>query len=154
MSQQDWEQGFVQKHYAKLISILVERLGKEQVRDILRQLGVFCSSQHDDIIRKYQRDFPGWCAYIKQSPSGDNITYDGNTQTIIMASDERSDCFCPLLSVSQGAPEVACNCSLGWHQHAWRTLLGKEVRVQLKESVLRGGKRCTFEIKVDGGLAP
>jgi hypothetical protein len=40
------------------------------------------------------------------------------------------------------------NCSLGWQQHTWETLLQKKVSVDLKESVLRGGKRCVFEIHV------
>jgi hypothetical protein len=37
---------------------------------------------------------------------------------------------------------------LGWQQHTWETLLQKKVTVELKESVLRGGKRCIFEIRV------
>jgi hypothetical protein len=32
--------------------------------------------------------------------------------------------------------------------HTWETLLQKKVSVDLKESVLRGGKRCVFEIHV------
>ena len=65
-----------------------------------------------------------------------------------MSSPERTDCFCPLISVAQNTPPVACQCSLGWQQHTWETLLQKKVRVELKESVLRGGKRCVFEIRV------
>ena len=80
--------------------------------------------------------------------SGDNITYDWDKGVITMASDERTDCFCPLISRFNHTPKVACNCSLGWQKHTWETLLQKKVKVELKESVLRGGKRCVFEIHV------
>ena len=65
-----------------------------------------------------------------------------------MASEERTDCFCPLNSRFNHTPTVACNCSLGWQKHTWETLLQKKVKVELKESVLRGGKRCVFEIHI------
>jgi hypothetical protein len=65
-----------------------------------------------------------------------------------MASDERTDYFCPLNSREHHTPQVVCNCSLGWQKHTWETLLQKKVKVELKESVLRDGKRCVFEIHV------
>jgi hypothetical protein len=37
---------------------------------------------------------------------------------------------------------------LGWHQYAYETILGKKVTVKLKESIVRGGKRCVFEARV------
>jgi predicted ArsR family transcriptional regulator len=71
-----------------------------------------------------------------------------------VTSPERSDCFCPLISVAAKTPEVVCNCSLGWHSKTWETVTGKKVEVQLKESVLRGGKRCVFEVRVLKENAP
>jgi hypothetical protein len=63
-----------------------------------------------------------------------------------MASEERTTCFCPFYGAN--GPGIACNCSLGWQQHTWETFFRKKVTVDLKESVLRGGKRCVFEIHV------
>ena len=34
-------------------------------------------------------------------------------------------------------------------KQTFATVLGKKVSVELKESVLRGGKRCVFEVRVD-----
>jgi hypothetical protein len=53
-----------------------------------------------------------------------------------------------LISVEAGTPPVVCNCSLGWHKGTWETVTGRKVRVSLKESVLRGGKRCVFEVQL------
>jgi hypothetical protein len=84
--------------------------------------------------------------------SGDDITFDWEKGVITMASGERTDCFCPLISRLHQKSAVACNCSLGWQKHTWETLLQKQVSVELKESVLRGDKRCVFEIRVLGPL--
>jgi predicted hydrocarbon binding protein len=67
-----------------------------------------------------------------------------------MVSPERTECWCPLNCAK--TPNVVCNCSLGWQQHTWETLLQKKVKVELKESVLRGGKRCVFEIRVQNTI--
>ena len=152
MGQQDWKLDFVQRRVAKLLLILDQRFGTQVVTDILRQLGDLCASEADQTLITYCDNFPGYCTSVKQSASADNVTYNPTTKTIIMASDDRTDCFCPLMSLAHATPETACNCSLGWQKHTWRTLLQKEVGVELRESVLRGGKRCVFEIKTDGGI--
>jgi hypothetical protein len=147
MEQQDWKLAFVQKRYASLIRILVERLGEGQVREILAQLGSTCAADADRILEQYQGDVEGYRAYVRGTPSGDTVTRDPETGVITMTTDERADCFCPLVSVMHATPEAACSCSAGWQRHTWERLLGGPVQVECKESVLRGGKRCTFEIR-------
>jgi hypothetical protein len=153
MSNEDWKLHFVKQRYAKLLEILSRRMDEKILREVLSELGSYCAGLGDETIRKYRGDFDGFCAFIKQSASGDNVTYDRNKRFITMASEDRTECFCPLIDAASGTPEVACSCSLGWHRHTWRTLLEKNVHVELKESILRGGKRCVFEIKVDGAGA-
>ena len=123
-------------------------MDEKTLNETLFDLGTQCSSLDNGTLKKYRGDLEGYRKLIKQGVSGDTITYDWDKGVITMASDERTDCFCPLISRSTGTPKVACNCSLGWQQHTWETLLQKKVNVELKESVLRGGKRCVFEIHV------
>jgi len=120
----------------------------ETLNGTLFELGTFCSSLGDKTLKKFRGDLEGSRKLVKLGVSGDNISYDREKGVITMASEDRTDCFCPLISRFHRTPEVACNCSLGWQQHTWETLLQKKVRVELKESVLRGGKRCVFEIRV------
>jgi predicted ArsR family transcriptional regulator len=75
------------------------------------------------------------------------VTYDREKGVITVVGPERGDCFCPLIDCKY-TPKSACNCSLGWQQHVYETVLGKKVQVELKESVLRGGKRCVFVVRV------
>ena len=145
---EDWRLPFVRQRYARLLEILSRRMNADTLNDTLFELGAYCSALSDETKMKFRGNLEGYRQAIKQSTSGDNITYDWEKGVITMASDERTDCFCPLISCFNHTPQVACNCSLGWQQHTWETLLQKKVKVELKESVLRGGKRCVFEIRV------
>ena len=145
---EDWRLKFVKERYAKLLEILSSRMDEKTLNETLFELGAYCSGLSDESKKKFHGDLEGFRKAVKQSTSGDNITYDWDKGVITMASDERTDCFCPLNSRVHHTPEVVCNCSLGWQKHTWETLLQKKVKVELQESVLRGGKRCVFEIHV------
>jgi len=146
---EDWRLPFVKKRYARLLEILARRVDAEILNATLLELGTGCSAFGDNTLKKFRGDLEGYARAVKQSVSGDNIAFDWEKGVITMASDERTDCFCPLISRLHHTPALACQCSLGWQQHTWETLLQRNVRVELKESVLRGGKRCVFEIHVN-----
>jgi len=144
---EDWRLHFVKQRYARLLEILSRRMDEKTLHETLTELGAFCSGLGNETLAKFRGNPDGYRQMVKQSLSGDNITYDWEQGVITMSSDERTDCFCPLISRLAHTPTVACNCSLGWQKHTWETLLQKPVTVELKESVLRGGKRCTFVIR-------
>jgi len=149
---EDWRLPFVKRRYTKLWDILSERMDDATLNQTLRELGTYCSSLGDEWIKKHRGDFDAFCKSIKQSISADTVTYDPERNVIIMASPERTECFCPLFG--DNTSKVICNCSLGWQQHTSETFLQKKIKVELKESVIRGGKRCVFEISpedVKGG---
>jgi hypothetical protein len=151
-SAEAWRSKFVQRRYAKLIEILGGRMDEPALNEILRNLGNYCSGT-DNRLQKFRGDFDGYQKYLNQSPSGDQVTFDRKQGVITMTGPERNDCWCPLISLRTNTPKVACNCSLGWQQHTWETVLGKPVKVELVESVLHGGKRCIFKIHVLEQLA-
>lgn len=142
-----WRSRFVQRRYARLIEILAARMDEPALNEILRNLGNYCGST-DNKLQKFRGDFDGYRKYLNQSPSGDNVTYDRERGIVTVMGPERNDCWCPLISLRTRTPKVACNCSLGWHQRTWETIFGQPVKVELVESVLRGGKRCIFKIRV------
>jgi hypothetical protein len=145
---EDWRLRFVKQRYAKLLGILSSRMDEKALNETLFELGSYCSGLSDEWLKKSRGDLEGFRKAVKQGVSGDNITYDWDKGLITMASDERTDCFCPLNGRDHHTPEIVCNCSLGWQKHTWETLLQKKVKVELKESVLRGGKRCVFKIHI------
>lgn len=145
---EDWRLRFVRQRYARMLQILADRMDEKALNQTLLDMGSFCSSLWDQTVIQHRGDFDGFRKLIQQGSSGDDVAWDRQKGVITMTSPERSDCFCPLNSCHQNTPPVVCNCSLGWQQHTWETFLQKKVRVELKESVLRGGKRCVFEIHV------
>lgn len=143
--QEDWRLPFIQTRYAKLIDILADKVSTDDLSEILRQLGYNCSNDWP-LTKKYKGNIDG---YIQESQraSNENIVYDREKGVITVTGPIRSDCSCPLVNIKTTSPKV-CDCSLGWQQGTYETLLGKKVHVKFKESVLRGGQRCAFEIHI------
>jgi hypothetical protein len=144
---EDWRLRFVRQRYGKLIGILSGEMDQKALDRTLHELGAYCSST-DPRLMRYQGDLEGYCKHLKETASGDEVAVDRERNIITVTSPPRADCFCPWISVENRTPAVACNCSLGWHQATWETVTGKKVEVELKESVLRGGTRCVFEVRV------
>jgi hypothetical protein len=58
-------------------------------------------------------------------------------------------CYCPAAKYRPAAPDdVHCHCSQGSHQAVWQTALGRPVRVDIVESVRRGGRTCRFVVRL------
>ncbi len=146
-SAEDWRLRFVRRRYARLIGILSEKMDEKALDGILHELGAYCSST-DARLAQYRGDVEGCCAYLRRTASGDDVAVDQKRGVITVTSPVRTDCFCPWISVEHHTPAVVCNCSLGWQQATWETVTGKKVQVELRESVLRGGRRCVFEVKL------
>ena len=54
-------------------------------------------------------------------------------------------CYCPAARYRPAKPDdIHCYCSRGSHQAVWEAALGRPVRVDIVESVRRGGKTCHF----------
>ncbi len=64
-------------------------------------------------------------------------------------------CHCPfvreaILSGEPGISENWCYCSGGFAKYPYEVILGRELRVELLQSVLRGDPVCRFAIHLDG----
>jgi hypothetical protein len=54
-------------------------------------------------------------------------------------------CYCPAAKYRAPKPnDLHCYCTRGTHQAVWETALGRPVRVEIAETVRRGGKTCHF----------
>jgi predicted hydrocarbon binding protein len=98
----------------------------------------------------------GWAAKYKGNPegffehmnkhSGESLSFDDARRTITIVTRER-DCDCPIVN-SSTTPGYYCDCSVGWQTETYETILGVPVTVEVKESVLRGSRRCVFVVTV------
>jgi hypothetical protein len=57
-------------------------------------------------------------------------------------------CYCPAARYRPAAANDAhCHCSQASHRAVWETALGRQVQVDILESVRRGGRTCHFLVR-------
>ncbi len=60
-------------------------------------------------------------------------------------------CLCPLVEDGpEGLSGTYCQCSVGYVADIFEGILGQPVRVELLESLKRGGKGCRFKVSLKG----
>jgi predicted hydrocarbon binding protein len=133
------------ERFAKLVSIIGEDLDGATRDRILARLGRECAKVHSAFFQKYSADLQGFLAKVKTAWL-EKAEYDENTG-ILRVIGKPSPCACPLVKVGR-TPADFCNCTLGWQQEAFSTVIGKPVTAEIEETVLRGGTRCSFRIIV------
>jgi len=58
-------------------------------------------------------------------------------------------CYCPLVKYARvKIPECYCCCGAGWDTKIWEGITGGPVKVEVLESILRGGERCRFRVRL------
>jgi len=135
------------ERFAKLVSIMGENLDGATRDKILSSLGHECAKDYSALFQKYRGDLQGFLAKIKTAWV-EKTEYDEKAG-ILRVIGKPSPCACPLVKVGR-TPADFCNCTLGWQQEAFSTVMGKPVTVAIEESVLRGSSRCSFRIAVKG----
>jgi|WetSurMetagenome_2_1015567.scaffolds.fasta_scaffold805231_2 hypothetical protein len=140
----DGRLAFVKQRYAKLLQTLSQKMSPEEVSATLQELGKFCASQNDGQTAKFRGNVDGYRKLLAEH--GSSVSYDAERKVYTLIYSPGSDCPCPFANGVGKTPEVMCECSRGWTAHAWGVVLERETKVALKESFLRGGKVCKFEI--------
>ncbi len=64
------------------------------------------------------------------------------------AERRKAACFCPLVRnhLDGGMPLTFCYGGAGWYRQQWEGAVGKPVRIEIVESLLKGDDRCTFAV--------
>ena len=114
---------------------------------ILQGLGRQCAQDYGAFFNKYRGDLQGFLDKIKTAWV-ERTEYDEKTG-MLRTIGKPAPCACPLVKMGRTTAEF-CDCSRGWTQAAFSTVLGKPVTVEIEESVLRGGSRCSFRIGTKG----
>ena len=135
------------ERFAKLLAIMGEQLDDATRNKILRSLGSRCFQPYGPFFNKYRGDLQGFLEKIKTAWV-ERTEYDEKTG-MLRTIGKPAPCACPLVKMGR-TPAEFCDCSRGWTQTAFSTVLGKPVTVEIEESVLRGGSRCSFRICTKG----
>lgn len=139
----DWKDKFIKYRFSKLIDILDSNLDEKSKNNILEKLGKECSL--DGFAVNYKNDPEGFFNEINNR-WGETVTFDKVKGIIRIETPER-DCVCPFID-SKVISESICQCSVGWQTQTYTTIFDKKVEAQCVESVIRGGKKCVFEVRI------
>jgi hypothetical protein len=138
----------VRIRYAKLVEVLDHELNQDQKQKVFQGLGHQCVQLfRDQTIDKYKGNIDGFLQSI-QAPGGwvAKVDYDKAAGTIRI-EDKANKCTCPMVR-NDLTPSLQCICTLTWQKETYSGILGRPVEATLEESILRGGKRCVFLIKI------
>ncbi len=133
------------ERFARLMAVMGKELDGPTRGKVLQGLGRECARDYGAFFNTYRGDLQGFLAKIKTAWV-EQAEYDEKTG-ILRVVGKPAPCACPLVKAGR-TPAEFCDCSRGWTEAAYSTVLGKPVTVEVEESVLRGGKRCSFRIGI------
>ena len=127
-----------------LMDSLKNNLDEEKRQEIFKDTGSFCARAHATAlfkeIKMESNDINELIEILNEKLKGTKWELiDKNKIKIIYEK-----CYCPIINAGIHNSEVQCDCSVGWLVENLGILFNKEVRVELLESVVRGGNQCTF----------
>lgn len=140
----NWRLDLAKKQFASLMKMLEPELDPAACKQIMEELGRNCAKSLG-WAGQYKGNPEGFFEHMKKH-AGEQLEFDRSGKIIRIVTPER-DCVCPLVDSSK-MPGSYCDCSIGWQKETYETILGKQVEVTLTESVLRGFKRCVFEVRI------
>ena len=132
--------------FSKLIEILEARLPEQERKQVLNALGGKCADTYRaDLIDRYKGNIHGFLEEGRSHWMAE-ADYDEAKGTIRIV-DKGPSCSCPMVKVGV-TPGSFCDCTLGWQEETYSEILGRPVKAELEESILRGGKRCVYRITI------
>lgn len=132
--------------FSKLIEVLESRLPEDERKQALHALGAKCADTYKAVlIDRYRGNIKGFLEEGLRNWMAE-AEYDEAKGTIRIV-DKGPSCTCPMVKVGVTPPSF-CDCTLGWQMEAYSEILGRPVTAELEDSILRGGKKCIYRIKV------
>jgi len=132
--------------FSKLITVIEAGLPETERKQILHSLGAECSATYRaSLIDRYRGNLRGFLDEGRRTWMAE-AEYDEG-KGVIRIVDKGPSCSCPMVTVGS-TPGSFCDCTLGWQEATYSAILGRPVKAELEESILRGGKRCVYRITV------
>jgi hypothetical protein len=135
---------FIQNWLSDLLESMDKNLDRATQEKIVAGCGVACLNRHqfkkdiaiagtgnlDKLIEAYKKNFEIW--------------KDGNT-VHVRYGEVSKQCYCPAANYRESRPDdIHCECTRNTHKAIFDTALGSNFRVDVAESLRRGGKTCHF----------
>lgn len=135
-----------QLRFARLIETLENNMTEADRKHVLHMLGTKCSDTYRPaLIDRYVGNLKGFLEEGRREWMAETH-YDEAAGTIRVV-DKGPSCTCPMVKVGE-TPGSFCDCTLGWQEATYSRIIGRPVKAELEESILRGGKRCAYRMTI------
>jgi len=132
------------------LAILVNQTEKKHVPEGGSHTLKECASAHyraihmEELIKDLKGNLPGFLNFL-QTRMNWIVEHDAGTRTIV-ADENKPDCVCPLYKEGLLSDPALCECSRGFAEEMFHSIIGKKVEASIVESVLRKGTHCVYKI--------
>lgn len=135
---------FIENWLSDLLDSMEKNLDRDTHEKLVAGCGVACFKRHsiksdiaeagkgdlDKLIEAYKKNFEIW--------------KNGN-EVHIRYGEVSKQCYCPAANYRTPKPyDIHCECTRNTHKTIFETALGDKFRVEIDESLRRGGKTCHF----------
>lgn len=141
---EDWRIAFAKARYSKLVSTVADHVDEATFLGIIEEVGRFCGS--GSFASKFDGDLEGFLAEARQRWKAE-ATHDPESHVVRLSFRAGGDCACPLMGKGL-VPAAACQCSVGSIRQMFTSVMKRPVECSLQESVLQGGEKCAFEVRL------
>lgn len=139
---------FIENWLTDLLDTMEKTLDRESRVKLIEGCGRGCFNRHqfkkdiaakgegnvDKLVEAYKANFEIW-----KAADGIHIRY----------GEVSSKCYCPVVkNIPPKENDIHCECTKATHQSIFETALNRQVRVEVLESLRRGGKTCHFLVTV------
>lgn len=143
-------QEFEQKWIKDFFRLLDANVDEPTRRQLMQANGKTCYQRGAKGRTIKQVSLDEYVASLQKNVGKENCRREGND--VYFTYSEKPgiasrSCLCPMVEPSSvDISKTYCECSLGYLQEMFQSHTGKKVRVELLESIKRGGKKCSFKI--------
>jgi hypothetical protein len=145
----DTDDRFVDAWVANLLSLLQQSIPDETQKHLFKE----CSAVHydrigmEDIVSQYRGDLDGFLKVLEEKWQW-RVVYDPETNQIT-ADENKNECVCPIVRLSSSPiPTILCHCSEGFAERMFSAVVGRPVKAQVMQSILRGSSSCVYRIQM------
>jgi len=143
-SQTQFEKEFVQNWLSDLLDTMDTVLDRETQVKLMEGCGRGCFRRFklkQDIAQQGKGDLQKLIEAYKKNYE---IWQEGNL-VHIRYGEVSNRCYCPAANYRPAKPrDVHCECTRATHQTIFETALGRPIKVEIAETLRRGGKTCHF----------
>jgi hypothetical protein len=144
-----WTQAWIKR----LMDSMDAQLPPEMRTKLMEANGRACFlSRHSKEAEHKPEDLANLIAGLKKWSGEEGVRREGEViyfQYGKPAGATEPRCLCPLVATRpETLSETYCQCSVGYVKEMFERAAGKPVRVELTESLLRGGKACRFTVRL------